>query len=508
MDDVEKLQVSVRIKLDSKDAQARIDWLQARIDNLKKSVELKQNTIDIDTKLANTKLGIMQEKLSEMKDRFASIRKETDKPWFDKAFKSALDNAKKLAYSLLTVRGVWFAIRKAMTTYLSQNEELQTRLNAVYYGVGSLFAPILEMLVTQLEYMLALIDRIVKKLGMAGIDMTKFGKATQKAKAQLLGFDEINNLYSKQGSDSYKIKELQDLELSFHKIAGTLGLIVGTILALRMLKDLPILDFENLEAWATAVNKMVGIPLIIIGITTAFGSLLDYLNDPTWTHFGEIISSLGLALAGFGITVGSWPLILAGAMVIGIGVLMANWDKITEWWEEKKGEFPKWVQIVGDDVIKTLDVIFTEIKDWFDSLIEMINKKDVGGAILAAFGLKNNNNGLFSGNFTLGGFWDNFKSFFGFRSYDVGTSYVPNDQLAMVHKGEAIIPAKYNNADLYGNVSAEQLNLLSGIYEMVENINRKEFDVSLDGQSMTQKIRTINDQQVARNGGQAFAIAR
>lgn len=47
-----------------------------------------------------------------------------------------------------------------------------------------------------------------------------------------------------------------------------------------------------------------------------------------------------------------------------------------------------------------------------------------------------------------------------FPSYDVGTNYVPNDQLAMVHQGEAIIPAKYNkpytgndNSALYDTIS-------------------------------------------------------
>ena len=49
----------------------------------------------------------------------------------------------------------------------------------------------------------------------------------------------------------------------------------------------------------------------------------------------------------------------------------------------------------------------------------------------------------------------------GVPSYDVGTNYVPNDQLAMVHQGEAIIPAKYNkpynandNSSLYNTISA------------------------------------------------------
>ena len=38
------------------------------------------------------------------------------------------------------------------------------------------------------------------------------------------------------------------------------------------------------------------------------------------------------------------------------------------------------------------------------------------------------------------------KSIWSGASYDVGTNYVPNDQLAMVHKGEQIIPAKWNPA--------------------------------------------------------------
>jgi len=39
------------------------------------------------------------------------------------------------------------------------------------------------------------------------------------------------------------------------------------------------------------------------------------------------------------------------------------------------------------------------------------------------------------------------KSLFSsFNSFDVGTNYIPNDQLAVVHKGEAVVPKKYNPA--------------------------------------------------------------
>ena len=44
----------------------------------------------------------------------------------------------------------------------------------------------------------------------------------------------------------------------------------------------------------------------------------------------------------------------------------------------------------------------------------------------------------------------------GVPAFDVGTNYLPNDMLAMVHKGEAIIPAQRN---LPGNNSSNVTNI-------------------------------------------------
>lgn len=48
-------------------------------------------------------------------------------------------------------------------------------------------------------------------------------------------------------------------------------------------------------------------------------------------------------------------------------------------------------------------------------------------------------------------------------SYDVGTNYVPNDQLAMVHKGEAIIPAKYNNPSYMNNSNPQMQQTIAAM---------------------------------------------
>lgn len=54
---------------------------------------------------------------------------------------------------------------------------------------------------------------------------------------------------------------------------------------------------------------------------------------------------------------------------------------------------------------------------------------------------------------TAGGMYSSYGELNAVPSYAVGTNYVPNDQLAMVHKGEAIIPAKYNTGGGMGGTN-------------------------------------------------------
>lgn len=85
-------------------------------------------------------------------------------------------------------------------------------------------------------------------------------------------------------------------------------------------------------------------------------------------------------------------------------------------------------------------------------------------------------------NFVTGGFASIISKL---RSYDVGTPYVPEDGIAMIHKGERIIPAEYNNENLFNNKNSETTNaLLIELIQAVEengdkvpvfNINGKEF---------------------------------
>lgn len=53
---------------------------------------------------------------------------------------------------------------------------------------------------------------------------------------------------------------------------------------------------------------------------------------------------------------------------------------------------------------------------------------------------------------------------------NVGTNYVPEDQLAMIHKGEAVVPKKFNSQEYFGGANDETNAKLDDLIEAVRNI--------------------------------------
>lgn len=71
-----------------------------------------------------------------------------------------------------------------------------------------------------------------------------------------------------------------------------------------------------------------------------------------------------------------------------------------------------------------------------------------------------------------GGLWSKITNLKNLWRFDVGTNYVPSDNLAVVHKGEAIIPKKFNNKEFLGKMASEETNaLLVDLIDAVNNID-------------------------------------
>ena len=79
---------------------------------------------------------------------------------------------------------------------------------------------------------------------------------------------------------------------------------------------------------------------------------------------------------------------------------------------------------------------------------------------------------------------------------DSGTNYVPNDQLAMIHKGEAVIPKKFNSEEYFNG--ADTSEKLDRVIDLLENID---FQPYITVRDIGANATKYQNQQVRIMGG-------
>lgn len=136
-----------------------------------------------------------------------------------------------------------------------------------------------------------------------------------------------------------------------------------------------------------------------------------------WDWISQIFSGVWQTIVGvFKI---SWAL-LSGAFKIAIDIFTGNWGKA---WDDIKGVFVGVWNGIKDVFLGIWDIMKGSLAGSINFFIDQINRLIKNVNKLPGVDIK-----------TIGHV----------NSFDVGTNYVPYDQLAIVHEGEAIIPKAYN----------------------------------------------------------------
>lgn len=85
------------------------------------------------------------------------------------------------------------------------------------------------------------------------------------------------------------------------------------------------------------------------------------------------------------------------------------------------------------------------------------------------------------------------KLFSKINSFDVGTNYVPNDQLAIVHKGEAIVPKEFNKSEFFNNANNE--DVIKAIHDLQRTLEEKDMNAYISKRDVGQaSVDYINSQ--------------
>lgn len=417
-----------------------------------------------------------------------------------------------------------------------------------------MLAPVIEGITNILMKAVGYINIFVKAL--TGVDllakasaksMDKASKSAKGLNKSLVGFDELNNLDTSTGSNidtgiSNPFASIQNVELPWAEtikafgewckgnlptVIGLLGGVSAGIVAIKT-------GLVRILATKFGTNVLYvtfGIILAITGVIKLVGDLIKYLKDSSWTNFGKIITDIGLIILGLGMIIGNIPLIIGGTIAIIIGLIVSNWEKIRgilqnaiywidskmDWIGENFGIFGQWIVEIFKGAIQVVlnvfDGLFTGIKQIFDGILMIFKGNFKNGFINIGKGIVNILIGIINGAIAginsilypirsliveagkiLGKNWTMKNiSIPKIPLLDVGTNYVPEDQLAYIHKGEAVVPKKFNSQEYFGNGNEETNSLLAEVIEAINNIEINPYTTVRDvGKASTEFIRSEN----------------
>ena len=400
---------------------------------------------------------------------------------------------RRFGLALLSVRSIYSLVSRASSAYLAQDTELANKLQSAWIGLGAILAPIINFIATLILKLVSIINMFVKAL--TGVDL--IAKASAKSmkgaagsanslKKALAGFDELQNLDTDAGGAGGVGLGGVDFADAFANIdADWKSMMDGFYETLDKVSKNGIEKVQNAKKKVVTILEDMG---FAPGVIRGFSNMMDGISQlwqgliKTVKGVFEIIDGI-VSLDVEKIKQGfidffggqkdmwtGWSNIVGGIIEIIVSAIGQAWDTAKKW---------------------TYDKFIKPVKDYFSGLFDTVKKKAIeigekageiiGGAfkavvnkILSATERILNSpiraiNSLIGAVNKLPGVSLSRLSTFSLPRLDVGTNYVPEDQLAMIHKGEAVIPKKFNSQEYFGN-NDETNELLKELIDRVGEI--------------------------------------
>ena len=299
--------------------------------------------------------------------------------------------------------------------------------------------------------------------------------------------------------------------ISATDMLATMGVVIGSVIvAVAALTAAAIILGSNplaLIAVVALAGALVGILLVmekvVPVILDACGKFITTIMPPIIDLIGEINKGITAIIYAIGTVL---PTILRSIGTIfntvfsGITKVVESFSKVID---SVFNGIAKVIDTIGNTICKVLNTVKSLVTTVLSSILNFINQLGpainnfVDNAIIAVTKLINflisgieymvntlvidGVNGIIKGINSIGkyvGFTIGLVPKFSIPRFvpklDVGTEYVPQDMLAYIHKGEAVIPKEFNDRSYFSGINNEETNRL--LYEVIDAINNIEIN--------------------------------
>ena len=363
--------VRIGTQVDTKDFDAEIKYIESQLDE----IEHKLKQADMGFEVGDTqKLEAQYSKLIKQLDRLqkkqadlnktdlTEIQKNIDK--VGNSVSKTISKVGKWALAVFGVRSAYMFVRQSASTLAQYNEQIASDLDYMQFALASMLQPVIERLIQLAYKLLTYVNYIAK--AWFGVDlfanasadaMNKSAKSAEKMKKSLAGFDEMNVL-NDNGSTGAMGAVAPSLDLATPEdvpipswiqwIADNKDVIIGCLLGI----------VGGLTAIHLGLSLIqgLGIGLILAGIVMLVSDIIDFIKDPSWEGFFNILGDIAIIIGGIMLVMGNWW----GLLIVIIGALVKlvadNWDKI----KEILGKVGSWIY---DKIIKPVGDFFVGLWD-------------------------------------------------------------------------------------------------------------------------------------------------
>lgn len=128
----------------------------------------------------------------------------------------------------------------------------------------------------------------------------------------------------------------------------------------------------------SAVGLFAGIAGAVAGLVLAIQGLLDFIKDPSWQAFWDILAGIALVVAGVALAMGGWVVAIVAAVVSLVGMIASylaeHWAEVTEWWNGIWSTVGEWFSSMGTAIAEWWNGVVTGIGEFFGNIGKAISE--------------------------------------------------------------------------------------------------------------------------------------
>lgn len=405
--------VVIGCDLDTRSFDAQIEYVESQMNEIED--KLKQadmgfevgdtQKLEADYERLGIKLDNLRKKQTKLNQEQANMGKldlsgvQEGLNNVNNGIQGAVKKVAKWGLALFGIRTAYNAIRGAMSTLSQYDTQMASNIEYIRYALASSLQPVIQTILNLVIKLLQYINYIAKVW--TGKNLFKTADAFKSAQKNAKGlnkelskttasFDEINTVSSSSGGGGGADISAPNVDLT-----GIQGEIPSWVQWIADNKDLLISALLGIAGGIIAIKLGadallgLGIGLIIMGIAQTIQAIIEFIKDPSWENFANILQGLAILLTGVAIAMIAvnaanpigWIMLVIAAVVALASVVIENWEKI----KGVLGTIGSWIygniiQPIGDFFALLWDKIIS------GATFAIYKVKSIFGTIVSFFG--------------------------------------------------------------------------------------------------------------------------